>query len=946
MVLIYSNALVPPDLRFVHWFQYVGFYGSLGFMGFPLLVWFVRVVIFKWQAYTNKPAKPPVTFSARSYLHGRRMQMSMNEKRTFPEEIETFGMFLGREVHDLYSKGFEMLILDEQAVATLQRPRLTSIPEDENAEAPKQVKAVLCLVRKPHFDQDTTDEQKLTAVVDAIHRLAGSPNAFGLMLPADILPKPILNDLLIHCHSLNISLFLQSLPPFTDIVGLDMTLVDGIIFENACIHSDGERRDFFQAAELRYGLGRCARQRETRPEFFVGFHDIWEIRPTPAIIRRAFKLSKFFGATLQIGSVRSLSQIDECVPVEMCLAGFDWLKRDNVSQMHKDWIEEKKPICCADDGQYDVSRLDIESLANVIPGIEQSFQLFKIRDEGDPSLFYPDLGPIQPTNYQLEAPRRQNFWSMSSLNDPMCPLGCYDLGEEIMQDHFDAVQKSQEHLRDINMLHMVGETPLHTMCKAYRRLRSYYMEQIDPTMQAEYAARGRVVQPLIDGLATGRIFIFQGLDTGFCTPDNNARLWAVSKVIHGRGEQDKLHIFISQKAPDFLGTLMHTYLAVAGVPREERFYYEIDLARSMKAELPPDILPPRVLAEINNATYAELLTMLSQIQVMNSPKPMLITKMEERCRELLIQDSTRLTWKEMHSRLLMRGDVGVYDVLETRLTWYKRNGAKFLPHHGRLERCFEIVDSVVVDALYDIDRDTIDAITKALTDVFDRSDKRFNQVDIISDLFALMVFCAFRKYGFDDVYLEATDRCPLFHHHKDQAGVFAELWVLGSQCELYFDITPRMLGEIIYNRYREYLRANPPPVDSWNGKDLFTAYHKVESIAEPETRVETAEPPRKEQGQAMAGIKKYGYLSIFCLPGIIDIILLSFLGRGLYLTGFMKDIETLMASYALLTSLLLCAGVTGWVGSGGGFYLFNVRRLFPRFEESHANHSCSLHLIL
>ncbi|KAF3934863.1 hypothetical protein ABW19_dt0202847 [Dactylella cylindrospora] len=698
----------------------------------------------------------------------------------------------------------------------------------------------------------------------------------------------------------------------------------GIIFENACIHSDGERRDFFQAAELRYALGRCARQRETRPEFFVGFHDIWEIRPQPAIVRRAFKLAKFFGATIQIGSSSSLSQIDECYPTEMCLSGFDWLKKDDVIQLHKDWIEEKKSICCNDEGQFDVTRLDVESLSAAIPGIEQSFELFSIRDEGDQSFFYPDLNPVDPTNYHLEAPRRQDFWANSSLNDPLCLFGCFDLGEEVLQDHFDAIQKSQEHLRDINMLHLVGEAQIHNISKAFRRLRSFYMERMEANqlMRSEYASRGRIVQPLIDGLATGRIFIFQGLDTGFATPDNNARLWSVSKVIHKRLEDDKLHVFISLKAPDFLGTLLHTYLAVAGVQREDRFHYEVDLARSANPNIPLDALPPRIVAELNNATYAELLTMLSQLQVTDSPKTMMMVKIEEQCRDLLIRDATRQAWKEMHSKHLLKRDMGIYDVLDVRLTWYKRQGAKLLPHHGRLERLFEIVDTVILDALYDIDRDTIGLITKTLRDAFDRSDVRFTRVDIISDLFALMVFSAFRKYGFEDVYLEATDRCPLFHQQKDQAGVFSELWVLGSQCEIYFDITPRVLGEIIYDKYRAYLRANPPPEDAWNAKDLFTAYTKVENIAEPETRVEIA-PLAKEKGQTMAGIKKYGYLSIFCLPGIIDILMLTFVGRGLYLTGFMHDIETLMASYALLTALLLCAGITGWVGSGGGFYLFN-----------------------
>lgn len=52
--------------------------------------------------------------------------------------------------------------------------------------------------------------------------------------------------------------------------------------------------------------------------------------------------------------------------------------------------------------------------------------------------------------------------------------------------------------------------------------------------------------------------------------------------------------------------------------------------------------------------------------------------------------------------------------------------------------------------------------------------------------------------------------------------------------------------------------------------------------------------------------------------------LLTFLGRGLYLTAFMNDEFKLMADYAIMTALIITGGITGLVGSTGGFYLFNV----------------------
>lgn len=67
----------------------------------------------------------------------------------------------------------------------------------------------------------------------------------------------------------------------------------------------------------------------------------------------------------------------------------------------------------------------------------------------------------------------------------------------------------------------------------------------------------------------------------------------------------------------------------------------------------------------------------------------------------------------------------------------------------------------------------------------------------------------------------------------------------------------------------------------------------------------------------------FGSLSIFCVPAIIDVCLLTTTGRGFFLTAFMHGDDRLSASYALLASLLITSGVTGWVGSVGGLYLYS-----------------------
>jgi hypothetical protein len=48
------------------------------------------------------------------------------------------------------------------------------------------------------------------------------------------------------------------------------------------------------------------------------------------------------------------------------------------------------------------------------------------------------------------------------------------------------------------------------------------------------------------------------------------------------------------------------------------------------------------------------------------------------------------------------------------------------------------------------------------------------------------------------------------------------------------------------------------------------------------------------------------------------------MGRGLYLTTYMSEIEKSMATTALMTSLFLCGAIGTWVSSGGSYYLHSM----------------------
>ncbi|TKA72816.1 hypothetical protein B0A49_05480 [Cryomyces minteri] len=184
------------------------------------------------------------------------------------------------------------------------------------------------------------------------------------------------------------------------------------------------------------------------------------------------------------------------------------------------------------------------------------------------------------------------------------------------------------------------------------------------------------------------------------------------------------------------------------------------------------------------------------------------------------------------------------------------------------------------------------------------------QIDASADIFALSVFCAFRKLAIDEVYLEVLDRNPLPNRHADQAACFSEMFALGSQCESYFDMTSNALGRIIADKYHSYYRNHQPPHRDDKTTELPTAYASQQIDEDPDA------------GRLELPIHyRITFLGIFAVPALIDILLLTTVGRGLYLSTYMSETEKTMATAGLMVGLLLCGTIGTWIGHGGSYYL-------------------------
>lgn len=689
---------------------------------------------------------------------------------------------------------------------------------------------------------------------------------------------------------------------------VDLSPTAGVIIENACIIPNGERRDYFHSQALRQIVARAAGQRDGKPEYFLGFLELWEEQPHPAVIRRAIKLAEHFGAHLEHGPASAIVASERVAPAATTLSAFEYLKRSEISKLQSCWTSASRKVKISSETSNSRS-LNTKMLTSVIPDATKLFeheelpeQLVVVRAEEPVFVNSPE--------YLAVAPKCDSFWHSARDGTVLSPHGCYSIYTEPTVEDYAAIVQSQKHLKELNLLLSVEGTESSRMIQAFRSL----------------ASKGRcasLVQDLVIGLESSDICVYKGMDTGFKLPEGATSFWGVSTNRDATYTMS-VDIFISQKAPNAIAAVLHTWLAHHRVGRDVRFEYEA-LLESLTMKGANGILPSSIATSISQATHAETLQLLERINV-TELSGRLRDAIVGHCQLVLIDQTTVTHRMHTYGRYLLDGSVTMEQALASRLEDYARLGATSLPALANLVQFHELLSNAIREALFHGNRTHLNAFALALRSALNPFSASSEQqyVDVNADLFALIFFSVLRQSAFEEVYIESTDRCPLLLQ-PDQAAVFAELWVLGSQCEIYFGILPRDLGEIIYHRYHSVLLNRPPRTSDRTDNEIMTMYSDVSAANKKPTKkhVKTTVATmheRKEKVKEM--IANLGAMSFFCAPAIIDVVLLTFLGRGLLMTGFFDDSHHLSAAvYGILLSLLVSAGVVGWAGSTGNYYL-------------------------
>ncbi|KAI9744746.1 MAG: hypothetical protein M1818_001671 [Claussenomyces sp. TS43310] len=899
--LVYTNSTLVGSGILAHWYQYLVLGLGSAALGLTLLKWLVKGFIWRMILRMRKfrakreefvpedLEEPPLSmFNTSSCQSGKTIR-----------SIQSFGVFRGDNLEDFLALNYDLHIIDLETFARASSS-LKSATSLERKESDALVESVPLDRTNSNNIWGLIDDLEwrsisVPRVIDDLKDQYHSHGLSGLVISSNIGGGRRLNEIFQSLFEAAVPCMLldDAEQPCNTIAP---QVVRGIIYRNACILTNGARRDFFQASKLRNSIGRYQQTRKNSPDFFLGFLDLWTTSPLPSVIRRSYKFASFNGAVLHHEAASAVEQEVYPTGSSNSSSAFDWLKRDDIIKAQKLWINASKALWVSDEPDKPETRFDPALLEDVLPGVDHLFALTPVSDIEIPTDSAHEC--YEPPAYSTQAPPRHDFWSRTSQDKLLCVNGCFDLREELFDDQYIAIVRTQRHLQKLDMLEDLPAKALQTI---YDAISSLPMSS---------SAAPDILQSLSDGLKSGQIKVFRGLDSGFCLPDGRGHFWAVSQA----DEDGTINLFISLKSPDLLTTIIHAYLAHRGVERKIRFEIEMNILKVVGGSE----LHPRIAHELQSSSYAELLHLLEQLTVSGVDGTILESARIE-CERLLIDEASMRAWIKVHSHQYLSKKVSIDYVLQTRLTYLVKRGSRSLPSLEALLEIYKRIDLTILSALYTSDEAKLARLSSPiLSDA--SSCLGFNDR---LDLYCLMFFCSLRRHAFEEVYMETTDRCPLFLQQQDQAAVFAELWVLGSQCEIYFGIRPRALGAIIYQEYRDYLSRHPPPPEAWDGVDVFTAYHQVKG--EDAKQVPMGSEMQRNPTAALplrARLGKATFLTIFCVPAIVDVGLLTFLGRGLYLTAFMTLEERVMANYAVLAALIMTAGVTGWSGSSGGFYLY------------------------
>ncbi|RMZ67489.1 Glycosyl transferase family 1 [Pyrenophora seminiperda CCB06] len=844
----------------------------------------IGIVSFLWHAYQTirtflKRKSDPISLPRSVQEQVQLLSNSstvVRKSHVLPTKLASFGVYLGQlstpatqEETKILSQ-WEAVVLDHCEPGVLEAVSDDSIPMGPHIIARLDLRKVITFSAMDSEAEMSRAVYVLSWTIQQTLRQPDQKRYFTGVLVAgwrDCVSMPLLNGLtkLLAAHGLDVYLEIGA-PDFLDGVRkLDIGLFAGMVVRNGTIMSNGDRRDFFDMDKMKTTTKSFVSQACQRPFVTMMWDTIDDdAELSHAVVRRAHMWCSYHGAIPYFPRERALMNIDQISPCDEPLAAFQWLKDRRVMDVHENYRTARtlSPGFSSVIDDYLPLQKIFPFLTDALTNVDGSeFDDDDVSSTSTLTVHYPEIDengallPREPTS-----PGSSGLdWTISMETKANNPLSC---------SHFlDLVPTSRQAIS--SLAHVLSQTN---------------DDANDPYQLQVYTA----------------------LDSGFHTP-SGAQFWSVWEV---EPRTKAIIMYISKSVQDVNAVLLHTHLSRLGFSRYHCLLAEYGLSEFTVGSFSLERLPARFHQDLDLLSSSDLLLYLQHICYSEWDEDCsLISAIRERCQELLIDVPTYHQFKKLSNVDYISGSISDEQLVNAKLKWYRGSRLPTLCRSDALQ-LFRHVADVFGNILWSRDHERLDTITSAIEKITSRA-----SLDSAADFVLFCIFSAARKHGFEEVYIEVSDRNPLFNQYSDQSAAFAELFALGSRCEAYFDIKPSDMGIILSKKHRDYYNReeHQPPMWIFNAPSFASAYAAAQTDIDPE-----------QKPSVMPAYRRFTFLSVFAIPALVDIILLSTTGHGLYLSVHMSDDERYYATLALMCSLLLSGAVGTWISIGGTYYLISM----------------------
>ncbi|KAK1140555.1 hypothetical protein N8T08_010301 [Aspergillus melleus] len=664
--------------------------------------------------------------------------------------------------------------------------------------------------------------------------------------------------------------------------------ISGLVMRNASIMSQGEKRDYFQIVKLQPTIKAFVSEACMRDFVVLAWETVDDNAPlSNAVVQRSLQWCNFYSAIPWIGRQSALQNAALNVKIIEPLSSFGWLKDADVMKAHDRWrsnLHVENTV--ADQHEWD-------TLAQLFPALNGVLNSSETHATMSDDL---NTSVRDPPEWVAQIKSQGSPLSVSMAGLEYNSLGCFPLGSEATPTAFAEILQSQLRLKSLALLHPVPATTVPDIGKVLKKfLQTYVASELNTSDQLVASLR-----ELCNMASNDSLRVYLALDSGL-RKSVDMRFWAVYQM-----DADGFEVFASKNAQGLVGTVLHTFLSAKGHPRHVCFETEIAFAKWSNDLVDDTGLPRRLVQDIDALSPEERLLLLQHLSLTDSKSEASGTICAY-IRRQLIDAPSFVQLKELNTISYLEGSVSPESLINTRVAWYQEQQSSY-PSASKCLALFNQTDAVFTQILKDRRENDLALVSNSLCKLLQN-----DVIDPYADILALSLFCAARKGALDEIYAEVTDRNPLFNNQSDQAAAFAESFALGSRCEAYFDISPSAFGKLLSDRFRKQYTDEKLP-DWINGApEMATSYAGAQIDVNPDDKV-----------KPMRGYQRFTFLSVFAFPALIDIIMLTIIGRGLYLSAFMTYEEQESATIALMISLLMSGAIGTWIACGGPYYLISM----------------------